>query len=79
MQSQALAPLVIIHLIVQPACDLAHTPHISRNHGLPESSFSSIATFIASPKSVMLGEYLVFGIWLSRRPLRADRQPIFLA
>jgi hypothetical protein len=27
----------------------------------------------------MLGEYLVFGIWLSRRPLRADRQSIFLA
>jgi len=38
MQSQALATLVIIRQIVQPASDLAHT--------LPESSFSSIAAFI---------------------------------
>jgi hypothetical protein len=32
MQPQALATLVIIRQIVQPACDLAHTQHISRNH-----------------------------------------------
>src|SRR5215831_3804983 len=38
MQSQALATLVIIRQIVQPASDLAHT--------LPESSFSKIAAFI---------------------------------
>ena len=38
MQSQALATLVIIRQIVQPASDLPHT--------LPESSFSKIAAFI---------------------------------
>src|SRR6516162_6093093 len=77
MQSQALATLVIIRQIVQPACDLAHTPHISRNRGCRSHHSVASQPSSASPKSVMAGEYLV-GIRLSRRPLRADTQPFFL-